>query len=69
MRLRGEYVQRLPRKVRRRLEVRFDHIVHSGALHGVLTLLLVLVLADLVRVRSTSGSSEAGAAPSEKKVA
>jgi len=57
--VRAEYISRLPRKVRRRLEGRLDWAVESGLLYGVLFVLMALLFADAVYSLFATGPSAA----------
>jgi len=60
---RGWYLT-LPRKNRRRLEMRFDAAFESGAIHGLLVLLLVALVFDVLFAGSSDDSTPAPAASS-----
>ena len=62
MLVRGQYLRRVPRKVRRRLERRLDYAAESGFLHNALGVLLVLLLADLAHTTFSSRRREVAAA-------
>ena len=55
--VRGEYVGRVPRKVRRRLETRLNYAADSGWLAGALVMLLALLLVDISRSAFASGAT------------
>lgn len=61
MLVRGQYIRRVPRKVRRRLERRLDYAAESGILYNVLTALIVLLLVDLAHTTFSSWRREEAA--------
>ena len=61
------YVQRLPKKHRRRLESRVDALSTTGSLHALLVVLLGLLLVDIFFSYSSSATPEEAAPPAKGK--